>query len=123
MEVHTFFLYLLIILLTARLFAEIAVRLNSPSVIGELFAGIVIGPSLLGWIEPVEAIKLLAEIDIILLLFEVGLGTDIKRLIHTGKKSTIVATTGFILPLLFGSSISYWLFDSRSSFHFSLAAL
>jgi len=44
MEAHTFFLYLLIILLSARIFAEIAVRLKSPSVIGELFAGIVIGP-------------------------------------------------------------------------------
>ena len=111
MEVHTFFLFLLIILLTARLFAEIAVRLKAPSVIGELFAGIVIGPSLLGWIEPVEAIRLLAEIGIILLLFEVGLGTDIKRLIRTGKKSTIVAFAGFILPLLFGFAVSHWLFN------------
>ena len=41
--------------------------------IGELFAGVVLGPSLLGWIEPFEAIKLLAEIGIILLLFEVGM--------------------------------------------------
>ncbi len=56
MQAHTFFLYLLIILLAARVFAELAVRLKSPSVIGELFAGIVIGPSLFGWIEPVEAL-------------------------------------------------------------------
>jgi Kef-type K+ transport system membrane component KefB len=111
MAAHTFFLYLLIILLTARIFAEIAVRLKSPSVIGELFAGIVIGPSLFGWIEPVEALKLMAEIGIILLLFEVGIGTDVKRLIHAGKKSTIVALLGFTLPLVFGSSIGYWLFD------------
>lgn len=111
MQAHTFFLYLLVILLTARLFAELAVRLKSPSVIGELFAGIVIGPSLFGWIEPVEALKLMAEIGIILLLFEVGLSTDIKRLIRTGTKSTIVAIIGFIAPLLFGFSIGYWLFD------------
>ena len=95
MQAHTFFLYLLIILLSARLFAELAVRLKSPSVIGELFAGIVIGPSVLGWIEPVEALKLMAEIGIILLLFEVGLGTDIKRLIRSGTKSTLVAIIGF----------------------------
>lgn len=111
MQAHTFFLYLLVILLSARLFAEIAVRLKSPSVIGELFAGIVIGPSLFGWIEPVEALKLMAEIGIILLLFEVGLSTDVKRLIRSGTKSTIVATVGFIAPLLFGFSIAYWLFD------------
>lgn len=107
MQAHTFFLYLLVILLAARLFAELAVRLKSPSVIGELFAGIVIGPSLFGWIEPVEAFKLLAEIGIILLLFEVGLGTDIKRLVHSGKKSTIVAIIGFIAPLVFGFTVGY----------------
>ncbi|NOR41991.1 MAG: cation:proton antiporter [Gammaproteobacteria bacterium] len=111
MQAHTFFLYLLIILLTARLFAELAVRLKSPSVIGELFAGIVIGPSILGWIEPVEALKLMAEIGIILLLFEVGLSTDIKRLIRSGTKSTVVAIIGFIAPLFFGFSIAYWLFE------------
>ncbi|NOQ90784.1 MAG: cation:proton antiporter [Gammaproteobacteria bacterium] len=111
MEAHTFFLYLLIILLAARLFAELAVRLKSPSVIGELFAGIVIGPSLFGWIEPVEALKLMAEIGVILLLFEVGLGTDIKRLIRSGTKSTIVAILGFTAPLVFGFSIAYWIFE------------
>jgi Kef-type K+ transport system membrane component KefB len=61
METHDFFLYLLVILLTARVFAELATRLQAPSVIGELFAGVVLGPSLLGWIEPVEAIKLMAD--------------------------------------------------------------
>mgnify|MGYP001821881490 FL=1 len=111
MQAHTFFLYLLIILLSARLFAELAVRLRAPSVIGELFAGIVIGPSLFGWIEPVEALKLMAEIGIILLLFEVGLGTDLKRLVRSGTKSTIVAVIGFIAPLIIGFSIAYWLFE------------
>jgi len=110
MEAHTFFLYLLIILLTARVFSEIAVRLKSPAVIGKLFAGIVIGPSLLGWIEPVEALKLMAEIGIILLLFEVELETDIKRLICTGKKSTLVAVIGFVAPLSLGFIIAYWFF-------------
>jgi Kef-type K+ transport system membrane component KefB len=111
MEAHTFFLYLLIILLSARIFAEIAVRLKSPSVIGELFAGIVIGPSIFGWIEPVEALKLMAEIGIILLLFEVGISTNIKRLVRTGTKSTVVAIIGFVTPLLLGFSIGRWLFE------------
>ena len=44
MEAHDFFLTLLIILLTARIFAELATRLQAPSVIGELFAGVVLGP-------------------------------------------------------------------------------
>jgi Kef-type K+ transport system membrane component KefB len=111
METSTFLLHLLIILLTARIFAEVAVRLNAPSVIGELFAGVVLGPSLLGWLEPTQTIKLMAEIGIILLLFEVGLETDIKRLARTGAKSVAVATMGFVLPLLLGFGLSFWIFE------------
>lgn len=108
MEAHTFFLILLGILLTARLFGELAARLQAPPVIGELFAGILLGPSLLGWIEPTDVIVLLAEIGIILLLFEVGLETDIRRLVRTGTKSLVVAAAGFTLPFLFGFGISRW---------------
>ena len=111
METHTFFLHLLIILLTARVLAELAVRLKAPSVIGELMAGVVLGPSLFGWLEPSEAIKLMAEIGIILLLFEVGLETDLKRLARTGAKSVLVAFAGFVLPLVLGFSLSYWVFE------------
>lgn len=110
METHTFFLHLVIILIAARLFGELAVRLSAPAVIGELFAGILIGPSLLGWVEPAAAIRLLAEIGIILLLFKVGLETDVRRLAHAGKKSVLVAVAGFSLPLVFGFSVAYWLF-------------
>ena len=111
METHDFFLYLLIILLTARVFAELATRMRAPSVIGELFAGVVLGPSLLGWLEPIETIKLMAEIGIILLLFEVGLETDVKRLVRSGLKSFVVAIAGFVLPLVFGFALGYWVFD------------
>jgi len=111
MEAHDFFLTLLIILLTARIFAELATRMQAPSVIGELFAGVVLGPSLLGWIEPTEAIRLMAGIGIILLLFEVGLETDVKRLVSTGMESIIVALAGFILPFLFGFGLAYGLFE------------
>ena len=110
METHEFFLYLLIILLTARIFAELATRMMAPSVIGELLAGVVLGPSLLGWIEPLDTIRLMAEIGIILLLFEVGLGTDVKRLARTGLKPLVVAVAGFVLPLVFGFALGYWIF-------------
>jgi Kef-type K+ transport system membrane component KefB len=111
MEAHDFFLSLLVILLTARIFAELATRLQAPSVIGELFAGVVLGPSLLGWIAPSEAIRLMAGIGIILLLFAVGLETDVKRLVSTGVESIIVALAGFVLPFLFGFGLAYAVFD------------
>ena len=110
MQTHEFFLTLLIILMTARVFAELANRLHFPSVIGELIAGIILGPSLLNWVEPVEAIKFMAEIGIILLLFEVGLGTDVKRLAETGLQSMMVALVGFVAPFLIGFTVGYWAF-------------
>ena len=110
MQSHDFFLTLLIILLTARVFAELSGRLNAPTVIGELLAGVILGPSLLGWVEPIEAIKLMAEIGIILLLFEVGLGTDPRQLARAGAKSLVVALGGFGLPFLLGFGVGYWVF-------------
>lgn len=110
-QAHEFILHLLIVLLAARLFAEIANATGAPSVIGELLAGVVIGPSLLGWVQPDEILKMLAEIGIILLLFEVGIKTDARRLLYAGRKSIIVAILGFILPMLLGFSVSYWFFN------------
>lgn len=110
MATHTFFLNLLIILLTARLFAELAVRVGIPAVIGELLAGILLGPSLLGWLAPDDVIRMLAEIGIILLLFEVGLDTDMRDLAKAGHQSIIVALGGAIVPFALGFGIAYGLF-------------
>lgn len=110
MHAQDIFLILLIILFSARLFGEIFRKLSFPPVLGELLAGLILGPSLFGIIELNEVIKLLAEIGIILLLFEVGLETDLKRLLHTGWMSAFVAIMGFILPFIFGSLISYYYF-------------
>ena len=111
MAIHNYFLALFIVLLSARLFTELAVRLKTPPVIGELVAGVILGPSLLDWVEPVEVVKLLAEIGIIMLLFEVGLETDIKRLVETGFKSFVVAFMGLNLPFVLALSLAYWFFE------------
>jgi Kef-type K+ transport system membrane component KefB len=108
MNSQTFLLQLLGILIASRMFAEISVRLKFPSVIGELLAGVILGPSLLGWIEPSQTFRLLAEIGIILLLFEVGLETDVMQLVRAGKKSIAVALSGFVLPFAFGFTLCFW---------------
>lgn len=110
MELHQFFLFLAIILISARLLSETAARFGIPSVIGELLAGLLIGPSLLGWVSPDTTMKLLAEIGIILLLFEVGMDTDLSRLARSGSKPFVVALIGFSLPLALGYAISTWIF-------------
>lgn len=109
--VHGFFLNLLIILLSARMFAELAALARVPPVVGELMAGVVLGPTVLGWIEPSQTIRMLAEIGIILLLFEAGLETDIRQLARAGFKSSIVAVSGFALPFAFGFLVSYEVFE------------
>lgn len=111
MEVDSLLVNIAIVLLSARLFGEIALHLGAPPIIGEICAGIIIGPSLLGWVLPSDPFRLLAEIGIILLLFEVGLETDIQRLVSAGPKSAVVAISGFILPFILGASASYYLFD------------
>lgn len=102
MDSATFLIQLVAILFSARLMGEVAARFGIPVVLGELTAGIILGPSLLNWMVPSHSIHLLAEIGIILLLFEVGLETDIGRLIKAGKKASIVALGGVILPFLGG---------------------
>ncbi|SMP86310.1 transporter, CPA2 family [Epsilonproteobacteria bacterium SCGC AD-308-P11] len=110
MEAHNFFLSLFLILIVARFLGEIFARFGIPSVLGELFAGILLGSSILGIIEPNEILKILAEIGIILLLFEVGMETDFQRLKDSGAKSFIVAILGVVLPLVFGFLTAYYLF-------------
>jgi Kef-type K+ transport system membrane component KefB len=107
---HDYFLKLFLILLSARLFTELSIRFKMPPVIGELLAGVLLGPSLLGWVAPVEGIRLLSEIGIIMLLFEVGLETDIKRLAKTGLQSFVVAFVGLNLPFVLAILMAYWLF-------------
>ena len=111
MEVHVFLLQLALVLMSARIFGEVAVHWGMPPVIGELTAGIILGPSLFGLIDPSETLHFLAEIGIILLLFEVGLDTEVNRLLHAGLKATTVAVGGFVLPFAFGFGLSYYTFD------------
>jgi Kef-type K+ transport system membrane component KefB len=116
MESHTFLIQLVLILFSARVVGEIAARFQIPSVIGELLAGILIGPSVLGIVEATPSIQLLAQIGIILLLFEVGLETDIGKLLSAGLKAFTVAVGGVVMPFIFGFALSFY------AFHFSLLA-
>ena len=113
MEAASVFLQLAAILVGARLGGEIATRLGAPSVIGELTAGIVLGPSVLGWLEINDLIQLLAEIGIIMLLFEVGLQTDLGRLARAGYKSIVVAVGGFAIPFALGYGASRYAFGQE----------
>lgn len=108
---HEFFLLLAVVLLAARFFSEIFSRFGIPGVLGELLAGVLIGPTFLGWATPDETLKTLAEIGIILLLFEVGMDTDVFRLARTGSKPIVVAILGVVLPMTGGYALGHYVFD------------
>lgn len=111
MDIHNFFLILFLILVSARILGEVFARMGIPSVLGELSAGILLGVSGLGLIEVNDVLKVLAEIGILLLLFEIGLDTDIHRLKEAGPKAIIVALFGAVVPFTVSALVAYYLFD------------
>jgi Na+:H+ antiporter len=115
MEHHTtFFLNLILVLLGARILGEASARIGIPAIIGEMAAGVLLGSSVLGWVEPGPVLKIMSEFGLILLLFEVGLETDIGRLVTAGTKAAVVAVGGFVAPFVLGAAFAYWLLDLPS---------
>jgi len=90
------------ILLGAKAAAQLSHRFGLPAVFGELLLGLVLGPSILGWLAPNETFQLLADIGVILLMFMAGLETDVVAMKEAGKASTFTAVGGVVLPLAAG---------------------
>ncbi|MBD3210836.1 hypothetical protein GF318_05630 [Candidatus Micrarchaeota archaeon] len=96
-------LTIVLILSAAKIAGFIAERLKQPAVLGELLIGIILGPSLLGWIDiHSTTLTFLAEVGVIILLFEVGLKSNIDELLSAGRTSTLVAVLGVFIPLFLG---------------------
>ena len=102
-------LSLFIVLLAAKLFAELFERMKQPGTIGEILAGIIIGPSLLNLVQPSSVSETLAEIGVVFLLFAVGLETRPSDIFRVGKTATVVAIFGVIVPFVAGwALLSIW---------------
>jgi Kef-type K+ transport system membrane component KefB len=95
-------LTLFIMLLAAKLMGELFERIHQPAVVGEILAGVVIGPSLLGWAIPSEITSVLAEVGAIFLLFNVGLETKPAAIFKVGAQAAVVAVLGVVMPLIGG---------------------
>ena len=102
-------LAMFIIFASAKILAELFERLRQPAVVGEILAGVLIGPSILGWVQPSELISIVAEIGVIFLLFTVGLETKPQTIFQVGRKATFVGVLGVVLPFIAGYIIaSIW---------------
>jgi Kef-type K+ transport system membrane component KefB len=94
---------ILVVLVAAKVAAELAERIGVPAVVGEIVAGILIGPSLLGFVgEGDDVLHVLGEIGVILLLLDVGLEMDLVELGRVGRASLLVAIVGVVTPLVLG---------------------
>jgi Kef-type K+ transport system membrane component KefB len=98
-------LEMLIIFGSAKLLAEIFERLGQPGIVGEILAGVLIGPSVLGWIAPNEFLAALSDLGAIFLLFRVGLEVRSSELLKLGGTATLVALGGVIVPFALGWGI------------------
>lgn len=94
------------LLVATKLLGLLAQRFGQPSVVGELVAGILLGKSVLGILDPADpVIHNLAELGVIVLLFEIGLHTDIRSLIRVGPAAIVVAVVGVALPFGLGYGV------------------
>src|SRR4051812_24164022 len=96
-------LVLAAIFVATKAFGEIAMRFKQPAVLGEIIAGVVLGGSALGILDPNDpTIHALSELGVIVLLFATGLHTDVSSLVKAGAASTAVAVAGVVLPFVSG---------------------
>ncbi|MGB2769757.1 MAG: cation:proton antiporter, partial [Candidatus Zixiibacteriota bacterium] len=98
---------LLLMFAAAKIIGELFERVKQPAVIGEILAGIVLGPFIFGLINPLHAetfhvYEVFAEVGVIILLFSIGLHIKVDDILKVGKTSSVVAILGVILPFFFG---------------------
>ncbi len=112
---------LVIILVGAKLGGELAERFHQPAVLGELLAGVLLGNLALAgfhgldFLSTNEGIAILAEIGVVLLLFEVGMESNIREMLSVGTSSLIVAMLGVVAPFFVGWGLSSWLLPAEES--------
>ena len=105
MSVTEILLDILIVLVAAKLAAEVAERLQVPAVVAEILAGILIGPSVLGLVGTTDVLEVLGELGVILLLLQVGMQMDLAELGAVGRACAIVAVVGVSASMIAGIGV------------------
>jgi Kef-type K+ transport system membrane component KefB len=98
-------LSMLIVFASAKLLAELFEAFHQPGIVGEILAGVLIGPSVLNWIQPNELLHALSEVGVIFLLFRVGLEVKSSEMLKVGGTALVVAVLGIVLPFAAGWAI------------------
>jgi len=114
---------LFVVLLAAKLGDELFKRIHQPAIVGEILAGVLVGPSLLGFVEPDEALELFAELGVVFLLFWVGLETKVSDLREVGGTAIRVGVMGVIVPFAAGFGLGIAIGEDAQTSTFIGAAL
>lgn len=96
---------MLILFAAAKGMAELFERLGQPGIVGEILAGVLIGPSVFGWLQPNEFLNALSDLGAMFLLFRVGLEVKSSELLKVGGTAALVAAIGVVVPFLMGWGI------------------
>ncbi len=107
MNVIHIFKDLAIIIIFAKFFGIVARKCKAPQVVGEIIAGLLIGPSVLGLVQQTDFLTQMAEIGVVLLMFSAGLETDLRDLLKTGPKAFLIACAGVFIPLVAGALLYF----------------
>jgi Kef-type K+ transport system membrane component KefB len=97
---------ILVVLIAAKIGGEVAERMGQPAVLGELALGVAVGPGVLGLIHPTTVLTALGQLGAILLLFEVGLETNLSEVLKVGGTALRVATVGVVVPFALGAAVA-----------------
>jgi Kef-type K+ transport system membrane component KefB len=116
-------LSMLIVFVSAKLLAELFERFGQPGIVGEILAGILIGPQVLGWMAPSQVFTVLADLGVMFLLFRVGLEVKSSELLAVGRTAMLVAVAGVVLPFVAGCGISLLWGEPRLEAIFTGAAM
>lgn len=103
METYLVLKDLAIIIIAAKVCGIIARKLHAPQVVGQIIAGLLIGPCVLGFVSQTDFLMQMAEVGVILLMFSAGLETDLKELLKTGPVAFLIACAGVFIPLICGA--------------------
>ncbi len=113
MGAYVVFKDIAIILVAAKIFGILAKQFKAPQVVGEIIAGLIIGPCLLGWVNQTDFLVKMAEIGVVIIMFSAGLETDIRDLVKTGPMAFVIACMGVVVPLV-GGALLYMAFYGAS---------
>jgi Kef-type K+ transport system membrane component KefB len=122
----TLLLQLVVIIATTRLTGKLFQRMGQPPVLGEIVAGIVLGPSLLGWISPavmnflfpvasMGTLKLLSQLGVVLFMFVVGMDLDIEHLRQRAHTAIMVSHASIVVPFFLGAALSLLVYQSLAT--------